>query len=135
MKTPMMLLQDLESLYGLQKEGGISLDEFKKSKKEIIGSIIKDDALGARDLKFAHTLFGKKVLTQEEYHQIKTAALKIKLPEKSVIKSDKTAFSLAEVLLYLYKLVLFAVSFVVKLFLGIVNFFIFNLVVDGLKKK
>lgn len=135
MKTPIALLEDLESLYTLQKEGGISKDEFQNSKTQIIASIVNDDILGAKHLKFAHELLSVGALTQTEYDQIKKAALKIKLPEKPTFKSDKETTSLLWVFVCLYKSILFVVSFVVKLFLGIINFFIFNLVIDNLKSK
>ena len=134
MQTPIALLQDLESLYALQKEGGISKDEFQNSKKEIVAALAGDDMLSAKHLKFAHELLSKKALSEEEYNQIKTAALKLKLPKKPIFEQEST-FSLIKTLLYLYKLVLFGLSFVVKLFLGIINFFVINLVIDNLRGK
>ncbi len=135
MKTALFLLQDLEKLYELQKEGGITQDEFQSAKNEMMTRLIDDDMLSARHLKLAHNLFSENVLSREEYDLIKQAALKLKLPQKPMLKKEDTAFSIGQVLLYLYKLLLFGVSFVLKLFLGIINFFIINLVIDNIKKR
>ncbi len=95
--------------------------------------------LGAKHLKLAHDLLSKNVLTQEEYTQIKSAALKIKLPQKPVLKTSadnsSASVNLWWVFVYIYKFALFCVSFVIKLFLGIINFFVINLAIDDLKRK
>ena len=138
MKTAIELLDDLENLYELKKEGGLTDKEFQNAKKERLASITSDYMLSAKHLKMAHKLLSKKVLTQEEYNQIKASALKIKLPQKPVLKSankSSDSVNLWQGLVYVYKFVLFCLSFVIKLFLGVINFFVINLVVDNLKGK
>jgi len=75
-KVPTQLLEDLENLYKLTNDGGMSKEEFEKSKKEIITALLDSGILNSRHLKSAHELLKQKVLTQVEYEQIKNAILK-----------------------------------------------------------
>lgn len=75
-KVPTQLLEDLQNLYKLTNDGGISKEEFEKSKKEIITALSGSAILNSRHLKSAHKLLKEKVLTQLEYEQIKNATLK-----------------------------------------------------------
>ena len=75
-KVPTQLLEDLRNLYKLTNDGGMSKEEFEKSKKEIITALSSSGILNSRHLKSAHKLLKEKVLTQLEYEQIKNATLK-----------------------------------------------------------
>lgn len=71
MKLPSELLEDLENLHNLQKEGGITGQEFQSSRKEIIDCLSKNSTLTSRHLKAAHDLLNKKIITQAQYGQLK----------------------------------------------------------------
>lgn len=134
-KVPTQLLEDLENLYKLTNDGGMSKEEFEKSKKEIITALSSSGILSSRHLKSAHELLKQKVLTQVEYEQIKNAVLK---PENLTpnSQSDKEEASsgngnIKNVFFLILESVVWFICGIIKAGLWVINLIFVNILINS----
>ena len=131
-KVPTQLLDDLENLYKLSNDGGVSKEEFEKSKKEIIEALLNIGILNSRHLKSAHELLKEKVLTQVEYEQIKSAVLKPEnISPSSKSDKEKASFgNVKSVFFLIFESVVWLICSILKAGLWMINLIFVNILIN-----
>ena len=134
-KVPTQLLEDLENLYKLTNDGGMSKEEFEKSKKEIITALLDSGILNSKHLKSAHELLKEKVLTQVEYEQIKNAILKPEnlTPNSKLNREEANSNNgnIKNVFFLILESVVWFICIILKAGLWVINLIFVNILINS----
>jgi len=94
MKTPWMLLRDLEDLSALEQKGSITKEKYLSMKKSILRQVMHNDySLRLDIIEQAEKLHTSKAITKAEYEGIKELTLEANDPYAIEAKKQREQFS------------------------------------------
>lgn len=93
MKTPWMLLKDLEDLFDLAQKGSITKEKYLSMKKSILRQVVNNDySLRLDIIEQAEKLYISKAITKAEYEAIKELVLEANDPDAIEAKKQRKRF-------------------------------------------
>lgn len=94
MKTPWMLLRDLEDLFTLEQKGSITKEKYLSMKKSILRQVMNNNySLRLDIIEQAEKLHVLKAITKAEYEDIKELTLEANDPDAIEAKKQREQFN------------------------------------------